>query len=65
LKRLAHYPVERLVMEATRHYEFELAQVAYGKGLPFCIVKPLVVRRYAGANDQSAITDKLDTPIIA
>ena len=28
LKRLAHYQVERLVMEATGRYEFELAQLA-------------------------------------
>lgn len=65
LKRLAHYRVERLVMEATGRYEFELAQVAYSKGLPVCIVKPLLVRRYAGANDQLAKTDKLDAQIIA
>jgi transposase len=64
-KRLAYYQVERLVMEATGRYEFELAQLAYDKGLPVCIVKPLLVRRYAGANDQLAKTDKLDAQIIA
>lgn len=51
LKRLSHYHVERLVMEATGRYEFELAQAAYTRGVPVCIVKPLLVRRYAGAND--------------
>ena len=65
LKRLSHYHVERLVMEATGRYEFELAQAAYTKGIPVCIVKPLLVRRYAGANDQLAKTDKLDAQIIA
>jgi transposase len=65
LKRLSHYQVERLVMEATGRYEFELAQAAYSKGLPVCIVKPLLVRRYAGANDQLAKTDKIDAQIIA
>lgn len=65
LKRLSHYHVERLVMEATGRYEFELAQAAYIKGIPVCIVKPLLVRRYAGANDQLAKTDKLDAQIIA
>ncbi len=65
LKRLSYYHVERLVMEATGRYEFELAQAAYTKGLPVCIVKPLLVRRYAGANDQLAKTDKLDAQIIA
>ncbi len=65
LKRLAHYQVERLVMEATGRYEFELAQAAYSKGLPVCIAKPLSVRRYAGAVDQLAKTDRIDAGIIA
>ena len=65
LKRLSYYHVERLVMEATGRYEFELAQMAYAKKIPVCIVKPLLVRRYAGANDQLAKTDKLDAQIIA
>ena len=65
LKRLSHYQVERLVMEATGRYEFELAQAAHGKGLPVCIAKPLSVRRYAGAVDQLAKTDKIDAAIIA
>jgi len=65
LKRLSHYRVERLVMEATGRYEFELAHAAYGKGLPVCIAKPLSVRRYAGAVEQLAKTDKIDAAIIA
>ena len=65
LQRLSHYQVERLVMEATGRYEFELAQLAYARNLPVCIVKPLLVRRYAGANDQLAKTDKIDAQIIA
>lgn len=65
LKRLSHYRVERLVMEATGRYEFLLAEAAYRKGLPVCIVKPLSVRRYAGAVDQLAKTDKIDAAIIA
>ena len=65
LKRLSHYHVERLVMEATGRYEFELAQAAYNKALPVCIAKPLSVRRYAGAVDQLAKTDKIDAQIIA
>jgi transposase len=65
LKRLAYYQVERLAMEATGRYEFELAQAAHGKGLPVCILKPLLVRRYAGAVDQLAKTDKIDAAIIA
>ena len=65
LKRLAHYDVERIVMEATGRYEFELAQAAHNKGLPVCIVKPLLVRRFAGASDQLAKTDKIDAALIA
>lgn len=65
LKRLAHYQVERLVMEATGRYEFNLAQAAYEKKMPVCIVKPLSVRRYAGAIDQLAKTDKIDAALIA
>ena len=60
-----HYQVERLVMEATGRYEFNLAQAAYEKGIPVCIVKPLSVRRYAGAIDQLAKTDKIDAVLIA
>ena len=65
LKRLAHYHVVRLVMEATGRYEFNLAQAAYEKQLPVCIVKPLRVRRFAGAIEQLAKTDKLDAELIA
>jgi len=65
LKRLAHYQVERLVLEATGRYEFNLAQAAYERGIAVCIVKPLSVRRYAGAIDQLAKTDKIDAALIA
>jgi len=65
LKRLAHYKVERLVVEATGRYEFALAEAAYLKELPVCIMKPLSIRRYAGAVEQLAKTDKIDAAIIA
>jgi transposase len=65
LKRLSHYQVERLVMEATGRYEFDLAEAAYNKGLPVCVAKPLSVRRYAGAVEQLAKTDKIDAAVIA
>ena len=52
-------------MEATGRYEFELAQAAHTKGLPVCIVKPLLVRRFAGASDQLAKTDKIDAELIS
>ena len=65
LKRLSYYRVERLVMEATGRYEFHLAEAAYSKKLPVCIVKPLAVRRYAGAIGLLAKTDKIDAGLIA
>ena len=65
LKRLAHYRVERIVMEATGRYEFALAEACHNKGLPVCIAKPLSIRRYAGAIELLAKTDKLDAKAIA
>ena len=65
LKRLYYYKIERLVMEATGRYEFLLAEAAHHKKLPVCIVKPLLVRRYAGAIGLTAKTDKLDAELIA
>ena len=65
LKRLSYYQVERLVMEATGRYEFLLAEAAHNKQLPVCIVKPLTIRRFAGAINQTAKTDKLDAAVIA
>lgn len=65
LKRLAHYKVDRLVMEATGRYEFLLAEAAHTKGLPVCIVKPHAVRQFAKAINQLAKMDKIDAAVIA
>lgn len=65
LRRLSHYEVERIVMEATGRYEYLLAELCYLKQLPVCIVKPLSVRRYAGAVDRLAKTDRIDAEVIA
>lgn len=65
LKRLSYYKIQRFVMEATGRYEFELAQAAYQKQIPVCIVKPLRIRKFAGARDLLAKTDKLDAILIA
>lgn len=45
LRHLAHYQVERLVMEATGRYELALATAAHDRALPVCIIKPLLIRR--------------------
>jgi transposase len=65
LNRLAHYKVERLVVEATGRYQFLLAEQAYLKEIPVCIMKPLSIRRYAGATERLAKTDKIDAIVIA
>lgn len=65
LKRLAYYNIVRLVVESTGRYEFSLVEAAAAKGIPVVIAKPLAVRRFAGALDQSAKTDKLDARLIA
>lgn len=65
LKRLAYYHIERLAVEATGRYEWALAEAAFDKGIPVCILKPLSVRRYAGAIEQLAKTDKIDSAVIA
>lgn len=65
LKRLAYYNIERLVMEATGRYQLNLATAAYEKAIPVCIIKPLSIRRYAGAIEQLAKTDKIDAQVIA
>jgi transposase len=65
LGRLGRYQVERLVMEATGRYQLLLAEQAFKKGLPVCIVKPLAVRRYAQAVGILAKTDKIDAQVIA
>lgn len=65
LGRLARYQVERMVMEATGRYQLLLAEAAFKKALPVCIVKPLSVRRYAQAIGLLAKTDKIDAKVIA
>ena len=65
LGRLARYQVERIVMEATGRYQLLLAEAAFKKALPVCIVKPLAVRRYAQAIGLLAKTDKIDAKVIA
>lgn len=65
LRRLSYYKIERLVMEATGRYEFALAEACYHKAIPVCIMKPVSIRRYAGAIEQLAKTDRIDAQVIA
>ncbi|MCQ3827833.1 transposase, partial [Microbulbifer elongatus] len=65
LNRLARYQVARLVMEATGRYELLLADAAFERMMPVVIANPRAIRRYAGAVEQLAKTDKLDAALIA
>lgn len=65
LKRLAHYRVARLVVESTGRHEFAIVEAASAKGIPVVVAKPLSVRRFAGAIEQLAKTDKIDAGLIA
>ena len=65
LSRIGRYNVERLVVEATGRYELPLVDAAFEKGLPVVIAQPLLVRRFAGALNQLAKTDKIDAAVIA
>lgn len=55
----------RLVVESTGRHEFALVEAASAKGIPVVVAKPLSVRRFAGAIEQLAKTDKIDAGLIA
>lgn len=65
INRLNRYKVERIALEATGRYEMDFATAAFSKGLPVCIVRPILVRQFARAADQLAKTDKIDAKMIA
>ncbi len=65
VNRLKRYKLSRVVMEATGRYEMAFALAANEKGLPVCIVRPVLIRQFARAADQLAKTDKIDAQIIA
>lgn len=65
LKRLSHYQVERIVVEATGRREYDLVVAMADRKLPVIICQPIRVRRYAGAQGILAKTDKIDAGILA
>ena len=65
LRRICRFKVERLVLESTGRYGLALVDAAFNKALPVVIVQPLLVRRFAGALNQLAKTDKIDAAVIA
>ena len=65
-KRLAkQYLIERVVVEATGRHEKRLVECAITQGLPIIVVQPIMIRRFAGASNVLAKTDKIDARIIA
>ena len=65
LKRLSHYRVARLVMEATGRYQLALAEACFARNIPVCIVQPITIRSFAVSKQILAKTDKLDAAVIA
>ena len=59
-----HRP-ERIVIEATGRLEMPFIMACSEANLPFVIANPIHIKRFAGAIDQRAKTDKLDAQLIA
>ena len=60
IRRLSHYRIERIVIEATGRLEQPFLRAALAAGLPVVVVSPLKIRRFAGAIGQLAKTDEID-----
>lgn len=65
VKRLKKLCPERIVIEATGRYETAFITACAKADLPFCLVNPVHVKRFAGAIGRKAKTDKLDAALIA
>ena len=65
MKRLKKVAPERIVIEATGRYETAFITACSKAGLPFSLVNPVHVKRFAGAIGRRAKTDKLDAELIA
>ncbi len=65
VKRLRKLSPERVVIEATGRYEAAFIAACAKANLPFCVVNPIHVKRFAGAIGRKAKTDKLDAELIA
>tara|TARA_Y100001968_G_scaffold249228_1_gene233937 strand:- start:1477 stop:1923 length:447 start_codon:yes stop_codon:yes gene_type:complete len=65
VKRLRILRPERVVIEATGRYEAAFITACAKTFLPFCLVNPIHVKRFAGAIGRKAKTDKLDAALNA
>ncbi|GFD70537.1 IS110 family transposase [Alteromonas sp. KUL106] len=65
IKRLRKLDIERVVIESTGRYEAEFVAACAKTDIPFSVVNPVHVKRFAGAIGRRAKTDKLDAALIA
>ena len=65
IKRLKKLSPERIVIEPTGRYEAAFITACAKANLPFSMVNPVHVKRFAGAIGRKAKTNKLDAELIA
>lgn len=65
IKRLKVLNLKRVTIEATGRYEMAFITACSKANIPFSVVNPVHVKRFAGAIGRKAKTDKLDAALIA
>lgn len=65
IKRLKKLDLKRVVIEATGRYEVAFITACAKAGIPFSVVNPVHIKRFAGAIGRKAKKDKLDAALIA
>lgn len=65
IKTIKKYSPQRVVIEATGRLEMPFIIACADANIPYVIANPVHVKRFAGAIDQRAKTDKLDARLIA
>ena len=65
IKEIKKHKVTRVVIEATGRLEQPFIMACAKANIPFVIANPVNIKRFAGAINQKAKTDKLDAQLIA
>ena len=65
IKRLKTLNLKRVTIEATGRYEMAFITACSKANIPFSVVNPVHIKRFAGAIGRKAKTDKLDAALIA
>lgn len=65
IKTIKKYKVTRVVIEATGRLEQPFIMACAKANIPFVIANPIRIKKFAGAINQKAKTDKLDAQLIA